>query len=47
MGVPTSEVGYISATAERETTKSMIDMWWHWILKKNIYINAPETKKNN
>jgi hypothetical protein len=26
MGVPTSEVGYTSAT----TTKSMTDMWWHW-----------------
>jgi hypothetical protein len=24
MGVPTSEVGYTSAT------KSIRDMWWHW-----------------
>jgi hypothetical protein len=33
MGVPTSEVGYNSATTKRETTKSMTDMWWHWIKK--------------
>jgi hypothetical protein len=30
MGIPTSEVGYTSATTRRETTKSMTDMWWHW-----------------
>jgi hypothetical protein len=30
MGVPTSKVGYTSATTRRETTKSMRDMWWHW-----------------
>jgi hypothetical protein len=30
MGVPTSEVGYTSATTGRETTKSIRDMWWHW-----------------
>jgi hypothetical protein len=29
MGVPTSEVGYTSATTRKETTKSMTDMWWH------------------
>jgi hypothetical protein len=34
MGVPTSEVSYTSATTGRETTKSMTDMWWHWIKKK-------------
>jgi hypothetical protein len=33
MGVPTSEVGYTSATTGRETTKSIRDMWWHWIKK--------------
>jgi hypothetical protein len=37
MGVPTSEVGYTSATTRRETTKSMTDMWWHW--KKTSFIN--------
>jgi hypothetical protein len=37
MGVPTSEVGYTSATTRRETTKSIRDMWGHWI-KKNIYL---------
>jgi hypothetical protein len=31
MGVPTSEVGYTSATTGRETTKSIRDMWWNWI----------------
>jgi hypothetical protein len=36
MGFPTSEVGYTSATTRRKTTKSMMDMWWHWI-KKNTY----------
>jgi hypothetical protein len=30
MGVPTSEIGYISVTTRRETMKSMTDMWWHW-----------------
>jgi hypothetical protein len=34
MGVPTSEVGYTSATTRRETTKYIRDMWWHWIKKK-------------
>jgi hypothetical protein len=29
MGVPTSEVGYTSATTRRETTKSMTDMWYN------------------
>jgi hypothetical protein len=35
MGIPTSEVGYNSATTRREITKSIRDMWWHWV-KKNI-----------
>jgi hypothetical protein len=35
MGDPTSEVGYTSATTGKETTKSIRDMWWHWI--KKIY----------
>jgi hypothetical protein len=30
MSVPTSEVGYTSATTGRETTKSIRDMWWYW-----------------
>jgi hypothetical protein len=34
MGIPTSEVGYTSATTMRKTTKSMTDMWWHWIEKE-------------
>jgi hypothetical protein len=34
MGVPTSEVGYTSATTGRETTKSMTDMWWYWKKRK-------------
>jgi hypothetical protein len=34
MGVPTSEVGYTSATTRRETMKSKMDMWWHWMIKK-------------
>jgi hypothetical protein len=40
MGVPNSEAGYTLATTGRETTKSMTDMWWHWIKKKEkkIYI---------
>jgi hypothetical protein len=33
MGVPASEFGYISAKTERETMKSMTDMWWYWIKK--------------
>jgi hypothetical protein len=33
MGVPPSEVGYTSASTGRETTKSVRDMWWHWIKK--------------
>jgi hypothetical protein len=37
MGVPTSEVGYTSATTRRGgTMKSIRDMWRHWI-KKNTY----------
>jgi hypothetical protein len=32
MGVPASEVGYTSATTRRETMKSMMDMWWRWII---------------
>jgi hypothetical protein len=36
MGVPTSEVGYTSATTGRETTKSMTDMWWHWIKNNTL-----------
>jgi hypothetical protein len=28
MGVPSSEVGYTSATAGRGNTKSIRDMWW-------------------
>jgi hypothetical protein len=36
MGIPTSEVGYTSATARRETTKSMTDMWWQWKTTTNI-----------
>jgi hypothetical protein len=38
MGIPTSEVGYTSATTRRETTKSIRDMWWHWIKKNKIMI---------
>jgi hypothetical protein len=34
MGVPTSEVGYTSATTGRESMKSIRDMWWRWIKKK-------------
>ena len=30
MGVPTSEVGYTTATTRRETTKVHKNMWWHW-----------------
>jgi hypothetical protein len=37
MGVPTSEVGYITAMPRREDHEVHNDMWWHWI-KKNIYI---------
>jgi hypothetical protein len=33
MGVPTSEVGYTSATTRKETTKSIRDMWWYWETK--------------
>jgi hypothetical protein len=36
MGIPTSEVGYTSATTRRETMKSMTDMWWHWKTTSNI-----------
>jgi hypothetical protein len=39
MGVPTSEVGYTSATTIRETTKSKMDMWWHWIKTKNNFLS--------
>jgi hypothetical protein len=41
MGIPTSEVGYTSAITRRETTKSMMDMWWHWI-KKNFLVQDTE-----
>jgi hypothetical protein len=34
MGVPSSEVGYSSATTRRETTKSIRNMWWYWKEKK-------------
>jgi hypothetical protein len=30
MGVPTSEVGYTSATAGRGDHEVDRDMWWHW-----------------
>jgi hypothetical protein len=30
MGVPTSEVGYIFATARREDHEVHKNMWWHW-----------------
>jgi hypothetical protein len=43
MGVPTSEVGYTSATTRRETTKSMTDMWWHG--KTTTTINIRRTCK--
>jgi hypothetical protein len=43
MGVPTSEVGYTSATTRRETTKSMTGMWWYWI-KKHFEINMAAVK---
>jgi len=36
MGVPTSEVGYISAMPRREDHEVHKDMWGHWIKKKNI-----------
>jgi hypothetical protein len=36
MGVPTSEVGYTSATTGRETMKSIRDMWWHWIRERRL-----------
>jgi hypothetical protein len=39
MGVPASEVGYTSATTRREITKSMTDMWWHWIKIENFMID--------
>jgi hypothetical protein len=35
MGVPSSEIGYTSATTGRGTPKSIRDMWLHW---KYIYI---------
>jgi hypothetical protein len=43
MGIPTSEVGYTSATTRRETTKSMTDMWWHWKTTSLINEAAPFT----
>jgi hypothetical protein len=47
MGDPTSEVGYTSAAAGKEITKSIRDMWWHWI-KENIYtyikVSEPQEK---
>jgi hypothetical protein len=30
MGVPASEVGYISATTGRGDQEVYMDMWWHW-----------------
>jgi hypothetical protein len=30
MGVPTSEVGYTSATARRGDHEVRMNMWWHW-----------------
>jgi hypothetical protein len=39
MGIPTTEVGYTSATTGRETTKSMMDMWWHWITNNKQQTN--------
>jgi len=38
MGVPTSEVGYISAMPRREDQKVHKDMWGHWGGKKYIHI---------
>jgi hypothetical protein len=40
MGVSTSEVGYTSATTRRETTKFMMDMWWHWKTTNNNKSNS-------
>jgi hypothetical protein len=37
---PASEVGYTSAITGRETTKSIRDMWWHWIKKKSLEISG-------
>jgi hypothetical protein len=34
MGIPTSEVGYTSATTGREIMKSMMGLWGNWIKKK-------------
>jgi hypothetical protein len=45
MGVPNSEVSYTSATTGRETTKSMTDMWWHWIKKNAIEQRDVRVKK--
>jgi hypothetical protein len=36
MGVPTSEVGYNSATTRRGYHEVCMDMWWHW--KKVAYV---------
>jgi Tol biopolymer transport system component len=44
MGVPTSEVGYTSATTGRETTKSIRDMWWH-LIKKIFYVYLLQKQK--
>jgi hypothetical protein len=45
MGIPTSEVGYASATTRRETTEFMMDMWWHWRKKKKRKVLENVEKK--
>jgi hypothetical protein len=44
MGIPTSKVGYTSATTRRETTKSIMDMLWHW-KTTNYNINCGKNKR--
>jgi hypothetical protein len=45
MGVPTSEVGYITAMPRREDHEVHKDMWWHWIKKKvNVYLPSLRMK---
>jgi hypothetical protein len=34
MGVPTSEVGYTTATPRWEDHRFHKDMWWHWIKER-------------
>jgi hypothetical protein len=43
MGVPTSEVGYTSATTGMGTTKSIRDMWCYWEKKKIISKELPSS----